>query len=78
MAEDGKFFANIIVGVGVPGEWQGFPVVPRTLETYRALALKHDLRMRELGSLAEVGHHTGDASQDTQTMVVFDKAGAAG
>lgn len=74
---EGRFFANVIVGVGVPGEWQGFPVVPRTLETYRELALQHGLQMRVLGSLAEVGHHTGDASQDTQTMAVFHKGDVA-
>lgn len=74
---EGWFFANVIVGVGVPGEWQGFPVVPRTLETYRALALRHGLHMRVLGSLAEVGHNSGDASQDTQTMLVFDKGDMA-
>lgn len=69
----GQFFANVIVGVGMPGEWQGFPVVPRTLETYRALALQHGLHMHVLGTLAEMGHHTDDASQDTQTMLVFQR-----
>ena len=70
---EGIFFANVILGEGVPGEWQGFPVVPRTLETYRALALRHGLHTRVLGSLGELGHLCGDPSQDGQSMLAFSR-----
>lgn len=71
LAPDGVFYANIIDGDGARGEWQGFPVAPRRLETYRALALRHGLHTRVIGSLAELGHHSGDGSQDAQTMLAF-------
>lgn len=68
---EGIFFANIIVGEGTPGEWQGFPVAPRSLETYQGLALRHGLHTRVMGTLAELGHHSNDASQDGQCMLAF-------
>jgi SAM-dependent methyltransferase len=68
---EGVFFANVIAGEGSPGEWQGFPVAPRTLEAYRALALRHGLQARVIGTLAELGHHSGDSSQDAQCMMAF-------
>lgn len=68
---EGIFFANVIAGDGPPGEWQGFPVAARTLETYRALALRHGLHTRIVGTLAELGHHCGDPSQDEQCMLAF-------
>ncbi|MEO8748740.1 MAG: class I SAM-dependent methyltransferase [Rhodanobacter sp.] len=67
----GVFFANVILGDGLPGEWQGFPVVPRTLEAYRILALRHGLHTCVLGTLAELGHRCGDPSQDEQCMLAF-------
>ena len=68
---EGIFFANVIAGNGAPGEWQGFPVAARTLETYQALALRHGLHTRIVGTLAELGHHCGDPSQDGQCMLAF-------
>jgi SAM-dependent methyltransferase len=70
---EGVFFANVIAGEGTPGEWHGFPVAPRTLETYRALALRHGLHVRVIGTLGELGHHSGDASQDSQCMLAFSR-----
>ena len=67
----GIFFANVIVGDASPGEWQGFPVAPRTLDSYRELATRHGLHTRVLGTLAELGHQCGDPSQDTQCMLTF-------
>lgn len=68
---EGIFFANVIAGNGPPGEWQGFPVAARTLETYQALALSHGLHTRIVGTLADLGHHCGDPSQDGQCMLAF-------
>lgn len=73
LAVDGVFFANVIDGEGAPGQWQGFPVVPRPLATFRALARRHGLDMREVGVLSELGHHSGDPSQDSQRMLVFGR-----
>lgn len=73
LTPDGVFYANIIDGDGACGEWQGFPVAPRPLETYRAFALRHGLYTRVIGSLAELGHHSGDVSQDLQTMLAFSR-----
>ena len=68
---EGIFFANVIDGNGPPGEWQGFPVAARTLESYRALALRHGLHTRVVGTLADLGHRCGDPSQDEQCMLAF-------
>lgn len=68
---EGIFFANVIAGDGPSGEWQGFPVAPRTLQTYRSMALHHGLHMCVVGVLGELGHHSGDASQDSQIMLAF-------
>lgn len=70
---EGVFFANVIIGEGVPGEWQGFPVVPRSLDTYRALALRYGLHTRVVGTLAELGHHSGVPSGDSQSMLAFGR-----
>lgn len=71
LQRDGIFYANVIAGEGPSGEWQGFPVAPRTLEAYQALALRHGLHMRVVGTLAELGHHSGEPSQDAQCMLAF-------
>lgn len=74
LAPDGVFYANIIDGEGPAGAWQGFPVAPRPLDTYRALAARHGLEVERLGQLAELGHHSGDPSQDSQVMLAFRRA----
>lgn len=71
LEEHGVFFANVIVGDGPPGAWQGFPVMARPLERYRVLASAHGLHARILGTLDELGHHSGDPSQDGQCMMAF-------
>jgi SAM-dependent methyltransferase len=71
LKEGGEFYANIIDGHGVPGEWQGFPVVARPFETYSNLAARSGLWVERLGRLDQLGHHSGDPSQDSQVMVVF-------
>ncbi|MGH8232979.1 MAG: methyltransferase [Rhodanobacteraceae bacterium] len=67
----GVFYANVILGNGPPGQWQGFPVLPRSMQHYRALAQRHGLRTEDLGLLSELGHRSGDSSQDSQTMLAF-------
>lgn len=74
LGSEGVFFANVIAGEGAPGEWQGFPVAPRSLATYQALALRHGLHTRIVGALGELGHHSGDVSQDSQCMLAFGRS----
>lgn len=71
LAPHGVFYANIIDGLGMPGEWQSFPVVARPLQAYRELAAHHGLEVEQLGRLDDLGHHSGDASQDSQIMLAF-------
>lgn len=73
LGDHGRFFANVIFGNGPPGQWQGFPVVARPLETYQALAAPHGLHAGTVGVLEALGHHSGDPSQDNQTMLVFTR-----
>lgn len=75
---EGVFFANVIVGEGLPGEWQGFPVASRKLEAYRAVAQRHGLHVSVVGGLAELGHHSGDPSQDNQSMLAFSRSSEPG
>lgn len=67
----GTFYANVILGDGPPGAWQGFPVVPRSLAGYEAVARERGLQMSVVGRLVELGHHSGLPSQDEQTMLAF-------
>lgn len=66
---DGVFYANVILGTDVPGEWRGFPVAPRSIEWYRARCAGRGLHVAELGELATLGHVTGDPTQDSQQML---------
>lgn len=75
---EGIFFANVILGEGLPGEWQGFPVASRKLETYQAVAQRHGLHASVVGRLADLGHHSGDPSQDNQCMLAFSHSVDAG
>ncbi len=78
MDEGGVFFANVIVGDGPPGEWQGFPVASRPLGFYQELARRHGFEAQAMGTLAQWGHDSGDPSQDSQCMLRFARPGHAG
>ncbi|HYW75675.1 MAG TPA: class I SAM-dependent methyltransferase [Gammaproteobacteria bacterium] len=71
----GAFYANVILGEGPPGEWQGFPVITRSLAHYETAARGAGLQMSVVGKLAELGHYSGLPSQDEQTMLVFRQTG---
>lgn len=72
----GVLYANVILGAGAPGRWQGFPVVARSLATYRQAAARHGLAVEVIGVLQELGHVSGDPSQDGQTMLALRRAPA--
>lgn len=69
----GVFHANVNVGDRPEGEWQGFPVVSRSLEFYQQAAARHGLRVAALGTLKSLGHETGATSQDAQIMLRFSR-----
>jgi len=61
----------VILGDVPPGEWQSFPVVPRSPARYEAVAGEVGLQRRVLGRLVKLGHHSGLPSQDEQRMLSF-------
>jgi SAM-dependent methyltransferase len=85
LAPHGSFLGNVLLpGPSGPGsrggserQWQGFPVVTRSLDAYRAAGAHHDLGLRDLGSLAGLGHNSGDPEQDGQHMLIWRSATAA-
>jgi SAM-dependent methyltransferase len=74
LGERGEFYANVIIGHGQRGEWQGFPVLARPQESYGRLAGAQGLVVEDLGPLGALGHLTG-SSQDRQVMLRFTRAG---
>jgi SAM-dependent methyltransferase len=67
----GRLLANVNLDPHTDGEWQGFPVVCRSLEFYGDAAKRCGLRVKSLGRLASLGHVTGSRGQDSQTMLEF-------
>jgi SAM-dependent methyltransferase len=57
LTKHGCFYGNVNVGDGAEGHWQGFPVVCRSWDYYQAAFLRHGLRVEDIGSLTELGHH---------------------
>ncbi len=47
--DDGVFYANVNLGERADGNWQGFPVVFRSLQFYEDAARKNNLRVADLG-----------------------------
>jgi SAM-dependent methyltransferase len=72
LAPHGKFFANVNIGTNDDDRhWREFPVVWRPMAAYEAVAAAHGLRATDIGSLAEVGHHSGRPAADEQRMLRF-------
>ena len=71
LAPGGRFLANVRLGAAREERWERFPVVTRALEFYREQGARHGLAIEELGSLAELGHHSGDPEQDGQRMLLW-------
>jgi SAM-dependent methyltransferase len=84
LAPGGSFFGNVLLqdasggARGSERRWQGFPVVARSLEAYRAAGARHALAPRDLGSLAGLGHVSGDPEQDGQHMLLWRATAAGG
>ena len=70
---EGTFFANVNIGTSQEGHWIGFPVVTRERSFYEGLAKKHNLQMKEMGLLKDIGHVSNDPTQDNQVMFAFTR-----
>jgi cyclopropane fatty-acyl-phospholipid synthase-like methyltransferase len=69
LAADGVCHANAITAELPPARWREFPVISRPVEAYREPAARAGLTLRDIGSLAELGHVTGLAHHDDQRML---------
>ncbi len=77
LGDQGVFYANVITAPMAPERWREFPVLSRPLERYAALAAQHGLALRDLGSLASLGHVSGLPHHDEEPMLEFRRAGTA-
>lgn len=73
LSTTGTFYANVNIGDGEIGNWQGFPVVARTLDFYRKACAANGLVVSSLGTLKELGHIANVESQDYQTMLKIER-----
>jgi cyclopropane fatty-acyl-phospholipid synthase-like methyltransferase len=73
LSEEGVFYANVNIGEGNEGNWQGFPVVTRTLDFYSQACAMNGLVVSDLGPLKEHGHIANVESQDNQRMLKVDR-----
>ncbi len=74
LAASGAFYANVNIGEGEPGNWQGFPVVRRPMAWYQQTARRYGLIPSDIGSLLELGHDDGRPEPQSRRMLRFDFA----
>lgn len=67
----GLFYANVNTEKYPDANWQGFPIVFRSLEFYEELAHSNDLIVSNLGPLEKLGHISGQELADKQLMFEF-------
>lgn len=72
LSKNGIFYANVNIGARKDGNWLGFPVVWRSLDFYNELCEKNGLKLEVMGTLGELGHNSGAAPQDNQTMLKIE------
>ncbi|WP_339634540.1 class I SAM-dependent methyltransferase [Bizionia echini] len=73
LKQDGVFYANVNIGNVPDGNWQGFPVVYRSINFYEDLANKNNMRLQQLGDLKSLGHVSGKDGSDKQIMLKMVK-----
>lgn len=71
LAKGGVFYANVNFGDRPDGNWQGYPIVFRSLEFYENIASKYHLKVEAIGTLLELGHHSNSTLGDSQVMLKF-------
>lgn len=70
LAEEGFFYANVNVGNESDGKWKEYPVKWRPLDWYNQKAKSVGLKLENIGSLANFGHHSiTDKREDEQVML---------
>jgi cyclopropane fatty-acyl-phospholipid synthase-like methyltransferase len=74
LKSDGHCFANVNTAVKTDHEWQGFPVVHRSVKFYEEACSNNGLNLRDIGRLRDLGHITGVKSQDEHSMLEIWKA----
>ena len=72
LEDDGIFYANVNVVENKEQNWQGFPVVFRSLDFYNTIAKKYELTIEVISTLRELGHVTSKLS-DEQIMLKITK-----
>jgi SAM-dependent methyltransferase len=70
---NGVFFANVNFGERSDGNWQGYPIVFRSLSFYQRIADKNGLKAEEMATLKELGHDSNSELGDKQVMLRFTK-----
>jgi hypothetical protein len=56
LRDNGCFYGNVDVSNRPDRNWQGFPVVARSLQFYEETCSRNGLHVRDLGLLTELGH----------------------
>lgn len=69
LSREGAFYANVIIGDKNEGNWDGFPVVARTLDSYSRACGMNGLTVSDLGPLKPLGHISNVGSHDNQRML---------
>ncbi len=67
--DEGVFYANVNTINRPQGEWQGFPVMHRSLDFYKERCFNAGLNCVSIGTLKELGHFTGIITHDNQVML---------
>lgn len=77
LAKEGSFYATVFLGDFEEQEWQGFPVISRTLEVYETEARNVGLEMEPIGtleSLRYIEYVTQEKSAATTMLRITHKA----
>jgi len=56
LSKQGKFYATVNIGDKKDDSWRGFPVVWRSLDFYKQVALSHGLTVQDIGTRQEFGY----------------------
>jgi len=70
LKKDGYFYANVNTSTKPDGEWQGFPIVHRSLEFYKSECSVNGLNVETVGTLKELGHITQTQADEHQMLKV--------
>jgi SAM-dependent methyltransferase len=73
IADNGVFYANVIIDEREEKSWQGFPIVARTFEFYRRKCEESGLSVSCVGILKDLGHISKHTLPDNQTMLKITK-----